>query len=455
MLHDSRVMDLGSRPDELTYKIYALCPLGFFLNKPWIASGARDEVALRAVPLLAGIAAVGLLGWLSMAEFGPLAGATATLLLAFNPYHVEMSQYGRYYALVFLLANLSLLLLGRALRTHSLLTLAMSQAALLLAVLSHLPAAFLWPAQLLFLLVHWHGSAGNDRQRRFLRRALAVLLVMHLAVLIYLVPAVGLWRDATAQGARSPRGLLAGWVAGAGIGVAALNAAGIVYLLIVRQRRVWLPLAAQLVPCGIFLALAVMDKTVMPRYGGYVYFPMFLVCGLVIDRVCGGWEGVTTRPVAAVSGGLLVLLALAPSLPSLASHHIDGNRHNFPACVALMRPYVQEGGLVFSSWPHVFAYHAERILDVPVLRRDAAAEDLKARVAEGNLVVVPATGGPPGTDPRLPYVHENSLWAVRKVERSHDDSPRLARHQAVPAGWEGLAKFRVELSAPRYDHRRN
>ncbi|MCA9247278.1 MAG: glycosyltransferase family 39 protein [Planctomycetales bacterium] len=455
-LHNSRVIHWGIDPAELTGRIYALCPLSFYLNRPLLDAGFSDAIAIRLLPLLAGITACAVLWWLCLNCFGPRVALIATALLVFNPYHVEMSQYGRYYSLVLLLANVSLLLFYEALRDRAYRKLAVSMFALLLAILSHLPAAFLLPAQFVVVLLHWFASRRDEASARFSLRSSLVLAALAVALAGYAYPAIGQWEGVRQAGGRSPPGLLAGWTAGAGLGVALLNAFGIAYLAWRRDVRLLLPLFAQAVPCAALLAMALAGKTVMPQFVGYVYFPMFLVGGLAIDSLFLATDGESTTAKPRLVIALMLCLAIAPSLPSLASQYVDGNRHDFPAAIEAMRPAVEKGGLVFSSWPHVFAYHARQTLDVPIVTSPEYDPKLAEEIRAGKLVVVQSPDYPILLGkPDFPYREPGSIWVVQKVERDRDDTKFIYADKRILFSWDPFAAIRLEVSHPRFDHRRN
>ena len=460
-LHNSQVIHWGVDPAELSGKIYALCPLSFYLNRPLLEAGARDEFGIRAVPLLSGIAACLVLPWLTLRSYGPRVALIVAVLLALNPYHVEMSQYGRYYAMVFLLASVSWLMLHEAVRDRSLMKLIVALLALLAAIASHLPAAFLLPGEFLYLVLAWPSTREDATSQRFSRWGLFLLLLGGIGLVAYLYPAIGQWKGVQQTGARGPLGLIAGWATAVGLGVAVLNLFGVVHLVTQRDRRVWLPLVAQGLPCLVLLGLAILGKTVMPQFVGYVYFAMFVVCGLVIDSLLGEKEASQLSTHGGKIAGLLLALAVVPALPSLASHYVDGNRHDFPRCIEFMRKNVKQGGIVFSSWPHVVAYHARRSLSVPVITNAdfsndlSFGENLERAIRAETLVVLDSPRMVLFIEPSLPYVEEGSLWAIQKIERGFDQSSIVESNKRIVMSWDTYAKLRLEFSPKRFDHRRN
>ena len=90
-----------------TPQIFGHPPLQYLLA--WLAGGnAADEWWLRLPSLAAGVAAVVALAELGRRLHGPATGLIAAFALGVSPFHVEMSQLARPYALLVLLTVLSL-----------------------------------------------------------------------------------------------------------------------------------------------------------------------------------------------------------------------------------------------------------------------------------------------------------------------------------------------------------
>jgi uncharacterized membrane protein len=85
----------------------------------WAVGGrAADEWWLRLPSCVAGVATVVALASLGRALLGPVTGLAAALALALSPFHVELSQLARPYALFLLLTVLSLMALVRAIERN-------------------------------------------------------------------------------------------------------------------------------------------------------------------------------------------------------------------------------------------------------------------------------------------------------------------------------------------------
>ncbi len=448
-LANARAISWPVDPAVLTKPIYAACPLSFLLQKPCLAYFDDHRVALRLVPFLAGVLACPLLLLFSWRSCGAMVAVVASLFLVASAYHVEMSQYARFYSLVFLFANLALASFQLALERQSYGWLFAAHVALLAAVASHLPALFLLPVELVYLGIWQWGqvrSAGSPRKpAAFWWIATTITLAILLAFGSTIWNAARQWGPVVQAGGRSPTGLILGWTGAVGVGVAVLNLWAIVYLCWSRDRRASLWIVAQVIPAGALLALSLAGKTVVPSYVGYIYWPVYMTCALFVERLFRAISSTTRRLV--IVGGMVVI-ALASTLPSLLSQYVDGNRHDFPAAITQMQNGLAHGGTVYSSWPHVFAYHAERMLDIPVVMSGAGE-----KLGQNQLVVCPLAQ-------LVQMVHRadlvnarRSAWVIVKVQRdgtiAEDRSGRLA------AFLDTQTEKRFERSRRRFDYRRN
>jgi 4-amino-4-deoxy-L-arabinose transferase-like glycosyltransferase len=143
-------------------------------------AGSEEEWALRLLSALCGIAAIPLIFLLGREAGDRWTGAAAALILALSPYHVQISQEARNYALLSMLALLLFLLQTVARRRQGLVSVlawAASAPVLAAALYTHHLGVLLIPATLLPLL------AGNRPWKRELTAWAAALA---LGLLIYL-----------------------------------------------------------------------------------------------------------------------------------------------------------------------------------------------------------------------------------------------------------------------------
>jgi hypothetical protein len=95
-------------------QVFGHPPLQYLVG--WAAGGGQAAEGWMRLPfVVAGVAAVVAVGLLGRRLFGPATGLVAAALLAVSPFHVELSQLARPYALLVLGAAASWLMLVRAL----------------------------------------------------------------------------------------------------------------------------------------------------------------------------------------------------------------------------------------------------------------------------------------------------------------------------------------------------
>lgn len=92
-------------------------PLFHILLHYWIVAFGRSELAVRAFPLVWGIAAIPLLYWVGSSIYDRRVGFIAASIGAFSPFFVWYSQEARMYSMMFVLALLATGALYHALRT--------------------------------------------------------------------------------------------------------------------------------------------------------------------------------------------------------------------------------------------------------------------------------------------------------------------------------------------------
>jgi mannosyltransferase len=128
-------------------------PLYYVLAWLWAKVFATDEAGLRSLSALFGTLAVPV-AWRAAREWfdSPRAGLIAAALVAFNPFFVWYSQEARSYSLLVLMAVLSLLFLGRALRDRTARAYALWALTAGLALLTHYFAAFLLLPEAIWLV---------------------------------------------------------------------------------------------------------------------------------------------------------------------------------------------------------------------------------------------------------------------------------------------------------------
>ena len=162
-------------------------PLYFTLLHFWLLLVGHSDFAVRYSSLLVGVAAVPLLYVLGARLFGHVVGALAAVLLAADPYHVWYSQEAKMYALVALVAILSVLLLDRALRSSSWAWWVAWLILLGAGFYLHFFMALLIVTEALFVLIAWRLGWQSARRGSTL---LFVLALSYLPLAVWQVPAL-------------------------------------------------------------------------------------------------------------------------------------------------------------------------------------------------------------------------------------------------------------------------
>lgn len=125
-------------------------PLSYALIRLALALLGVNEWSARSVPCLVGIISIPLLYFPVRKMFNSTVGLLAVLLLAVSPWHLYWSQNARFYSLLLLLCNLSLLFFYLGLETDRYKYVIASGALLALAMLTHITAVLILSALVLY-----------------------------------------------------------------------------------------------------------------------------------------------------------------------------------------------------------------------------------------------------------------------------------------------------------------
>jgi mannosyltransferase len=134
-------------------------PLYYVVAWLWTQLFGTGEVGLRSLSALAGTATIPVVYAIGRAAISSRAGLVAAGLAAANPLLIWYSQEARAYALLVLLASLTLVVLPRALERPSGRNLAAWATLSALAVATHYFAAFLVVPEALWLFYRWRARA--------------------------------------------------------------------------------------------------------------------------------------------------------------------------------------------------------------------------------------------------------------------------------------------------------
>ncbi len=297
-----------------------------------------SPVSLRILSLVFGVLGIWAIWAASNQLFGRFAAVSTAALVAFSPWHIHISQVGRYWSLVFLEATLLFWAFGIAYRQKHIRPLAIGSGVAIFSVLTHPTFVFLLPGFVIASMV----SATNNGYRLQLPQSkwMYLLLFGFISVCVIVSLAVGL--PALDGSQFSPAKLLTTtrlmpaviqWV---GPVIAIAVTLSIVVLLRSSPNiglRWWG--SSAIIISVVFLVALFVGSVYRDVYAYYVtaLLPLwFLLIGAALYRL----ENELSRIVAA---GIVILL-IASVTPSIVSNLRDGTRFDY-------RPaydYIQEHG---------------------------------------------------------------------------------------------------------------
>lgn len=379
--------ELATLRDSLDPLLLPVKQLLFWLNHFVVAPFLPfDELGLRLLPLVFGIVGVAVLIFLGARLLSRRAGLLAGLLVVFDPWHLYWSQNARYYTLVFLLAAVAGVALYIGTRERSGRWIAAGVGATVLAGLAHPTGVLPAIGYLVWLALHAARRATGKR-RRLLFGVVGASLVVGLALAF---PLLRLWVGLEQEWGIGGLQVGLSYAVRLGLGNAAAAAAGVALLWLSDRRELSVFLAsAVLVPVILFAVLGLGVSVHTGFLFATVPFALFAAASF-LDRVIAMAEGVHGRSVV---GTAAVLLVLAPSVPSLVSHYLDGSRPDFRSAARFMDERASAQDLVLTDHTGAIEFYAPE-LDTRPLRHEpehlqAVFDSLRARSPSADLWVVP------------------------------------------------------------------
>jgi mannosyltransferase len=364
--------------DSLSPKLRNPRPLLYFLNHYAVGSFVPlDEFGLRFLPALFGALAVPAFFFFARRLVGRRAALLGALLIALNPYQVYLSQYARYWSLVFLLCTVFPFALYTGVRERDRRLIWIGVITAVLAVLGHPVSVFLLGGLGLFLAM----QLRRDDLRRLwsiprVRWATLALAVLGTVVAVRLVAILQGWifvrprfrvkdhllHGVGGQGLRQ-LGILASYVDGLTLPVVLIGALGIYLLWRGRDRT----LAVLLMCLGIFpvacILLLSLRTAVSTTYFVPTHAVFFVGAGLFLDRLAD--VDLDLRPRWLVSAAVTVLILLAGA-PTLISQYRDGRRHDFRGAARWLDERLAPGDMVFSDQFRVMTYYLPKAPVLPL-----------------------------------------------------------------------------------------
>lgn len=369
-------LDLGaSRTDLFEFHI-----LFYLLMKPVLMAVDINEWSARLVPALIGVVSVPILFFPIKRMFGTWVAIFAAILLAVAPWHLFWSQNVRYYTLLLLLYNLSLLFLYWGLETDQFRYIIASWTILILALLTNLTAAWLFPtilAYVFLLKVLPFAKPAGLRLRNLI--PFVLLPVVYALYEAYRVMFTGKGLTVSkllsfflvGERLGSPLRLVAAVAYYAGVPLMCLGLFGGIWLLMEKRRSGLFLLVGVLVPLLVLIILSPFAY-VHDRYA-FVTLPMWMISGAVAVKEIFSQAGRRGRVL--VLGVAILLLADPIAQDWLYYRYQNGNRGDWKGAFAIVRQKKADGDLVASTWWELGSYYLdEEVMPVPRLDPQAVID---------------------------------------------------------------------------------
>ena len=346
-------------------------PLGYLLNHYLVRPiMPLDEFGLRVLPALFGSLAVPAVYLIGRRLIGNRAALLAALLLAFSPLHVIYSQFGRYWALVFLLCSIYpyAFYLGIKERNRSLLILGIVTG--FLASLAH-PASVLLVGGPALWYLGTQLRAGRLRalwtQPR-VRWGVGITALLLVLIAVRFVPILQNWIEEHDANPGSGQFLLAPglppglkqlryllqFVEGWTFQLVLVSLIGLAILYQGRDRS----LARFLICLALFPAVFLPLVSLRTPISTYYLLPIapvfFLSAGVFLDHVFGlQWA---TRP-RWLGAAAFTAMILAAGVPTLISQYRNGRRFDFRGVAQWIQPRLTPRDVVYSDQPAALAHY--------------------------------------------------------------------------------------------------
>lgn len=374
-----------SDPQSQVYRMPRVLPVAHSIVYLGATAFGTDEWGSRFIMALLGGVIVPVV-FLLLAKTASTAAAFATaVMIALWPEHLYHSQQLRFYMAAFVFATPSLLCGAIALQRRSVSWMTAACILAVVALLSHTVTGAVLGVLLAGVLV----QAMVERRRPDIRMLALVGLATvcsGLFVLIHVLPLLRGWNSDAEWGYSMPHAVLAavnmlGWP------TVVLATLGI--LASVAQRTAvgwyWMLSITAFAVVVIVLPLAI---TYNPMYPFPLAIGVFVAAGHFVGTVHERLY--RTLPWAAVAW---LPLACLLTLPSVASHYVDGSRADMRTAARFIEQHWQDGDCVASHSIGTFTYYAPDCQPlVPITRANALETAKKLTRDNGRLWIVLRSG---------------------------------------------------------------
>jgi len=385
---------------------------------------------LRLLPAVFGIVAVPLMFLLGKRLFGARAGLLAATLVAFSPWHIYWSQYGRYYTLVFLLSATFPILLFTGVQGRSPRVIMAGVALAVLAILAH-PSAGLVLAGCGVWLTLRSGGLSLLLSRRLAVRVAAALAALATCIVAYrLIIQLRQWYNLSQDWGFDGVTLVLSYLVWLVPVLVVFSVAGIIWMWLEFDR----PLASLLaISIGVPIILLVPLSFVVPVSTSYLFATApfaFLAAAFFLDRLAAMGPRIAHQEMLMIACLVAVLVAGGPGL---ISHYVDGNRADFRAAAQFVVRHATDDGTILSDQARVLAHYLDSRPVLP-LRRDVSdlTQDIERARSE---------------------TRTEDVWLVVAIKRRggfYEQGLGTASHW-----FRGHCELRSSFGRPRLDHKHN
>jgi hypothetical protein len=359
-------LDAYPGPIAQLERMHRLVPVFYVLQRGAALVVPQTEWGMRLMPSLCGALVTVFAFVIGARARGTWFGLSLFIMLVGSQTLVWLAQQNRFYPLALLLAAISLALVWvrNTSWTIDLAAIALGVA----SVLSHNLTLLLFGFSFVSLAATW---VVGWTPRLPVRRAFGVAVATAVVYVFYLRPLTVGWLSGN-TGGTSP---LLSFIAQIGLTPIALAVPGAIAAFEKKEAPFW---SSWVVFAALCLAFVALSPQILgnwnPRYGLFFMVPVWMLAAFGSEVVMRRLETDTLRLAWLVA----VVLLLAPKL---ASHYIDGSRHDFRSAAAIVAARGAQGETILSNWPAELQYYlrpktgqqarywspGERIPDAPSL----------------------------------------------------------------------------------------
>jgi len=337
-------------PDTQTYRLSRVIPLSYLFHHISDAVFGRDEFGSRVIMAVLGTLGVVVVFLMLDVLKGRATAIATALLVALWPEHVFQSQQTRFYIIAAFFSYLCIFIGALAAQRRSTLLSICLGCSALAAILCHTLMGVLLPVTFAGVM-----AAAYAERRPWPKNVVLVFLVAVAAVGIffgiYIRPLLLGWNSGETWGYGIAHSAFAS-VNMVGWPVALLAAVGFLLLLRERNAQNW-----YWITCSFGWAAATVVFPLLVAYHPEYVFPL-AISVMVLAGCAIGTIYEHLRSKSALIGAAWVGLACLGSLPSLASHYMDGGRSDLRTAAQYVKTIGKAGDRVTGFSMGLFGYYA-------------------------------------------------------------------------------------------------